>query len=173
MGALLDWLAKASAALVLVSGVWVVFARDVAPQLGNIRIGGIDRSPGAELDGLPRQSASDPLAYLEAMRQIRDSTPADSYFLIMWQNPFAYYSGRRFIRDVDPRMVSFYRAQTQSAALAELRRLGVDHVFLPPWPWPTVLHSQIRAIAEDPHLASLMIDVAGYRVYRLIPAEAQ
>jgi hypothetical protein len=90
----------------------------------------------------------------------------------MWQNPFAYYADRRFIRDVDPRMVPFYQAKTDSAAVAALRQLGIDYVFLPPWAWPTILHSRIRSITEDAQTASLVADVAGYRVYHLSPAEA-
>lgn len=173
MRILFDWLARGSATLILLTGVWVVLARDAPPQLSNMRIGGIDRSRYAELDSLPSQTPNGLLPYLEIVRQIRAKTPADAYFLVMWQNAFAYYAGRRFIRDVDPRMAPFYKATDKGAAVAEIKRLGIDYVFLPPWGWPTILHSMIRPIVEDPRLASLVADVAGYRVYHLTLAEAQ
>lgn len=169
--ACLDLLARGSAGIALATGLWVVLAREIAPELGNLRFGGIDQSQYAELARVPSPAPAGSLAQLEIVRQIRDKTPPDAYFLVMNQNLFAYYAERRFIRDVDPRLVPFYRARDRAAAVAVLKSFGIDYVYLPSYEWPTVTHSWIRPIAEDPNLASLVLDVSGNRVYRLSVTE--
>jgi hypothetical protein len=166
----LDLAGMLAALAVLGCGVFLMLAREVVPQLPNLAFGALDRSRFEELAAMPPQDKLDALSELEAIRDLRAHTPEDATFVVFVQNTFAYYAGRRFIRDVDPRMADFYRAADKEAALAVLRRLGVGYVYLPGWSWPTVDHSFIKAIVEDPALAEPVAGRFGYRTFRLKPA---
>jgi hypothetical protein len=163
LDAALRW---AGIAAILLGG-WVLLARDIAPQVRHLSLGSLDRSRFDELAAMPAQGQGDTLAQLEVIREIRARTPADALFLVFTQNAFAFYAERRFIRDIDPRLTSFYRAKDKMSAYGILKQAGIDYVFLPSWTWPTIQNSWIDAIVRDPSLASLVVDRFGYRVYRL------
>lgn len=153
--------------VVLALGGWIILAREVVPELPRLRLGALDRSRFAELDAMPAHATAGYLGELEALRELRAKTSKDAFFLTFFQNNFSYYSERRFIRDVDPRMIPFYRATTKELAIEELQRLGINHVYIPSWSWPTIDRSHINGIVNDPALAELLVSQFGYRVYRL------
>ena len=64
--------------------------------------------------------------------------------------------------------MELYQAQDKEAALVHLHRLGVQYLLLPPWTWPTVQNSKITDIIKDPAMAQLVVEHAGYRLYRLV-----
>lgn len=170
MRRVLDVAGALAALAVLGCGVFLTLAREAVPQLPNLAFGALTRSRFEELAAMPPQSKLDVLSELEAIRDLRAHTPEDATFVVFVQNAFSYYAGRRFIRDVDPRMADFYRTADKEAALAVLRRLGVGYVYIQSWSWPTVDHSFIKAIVADPALAEPVAGRFGYRTFRLKPA---
>jgi hypothetical protein len=164
----LDLVCRGIALLGLALQVWVILAR-AAHEAPNVHRASLERSRFQELADLPPQSTAGTFGELEAIRVLREKTPPDAYFAVFNQNTFAYYAGRRFIRDYDTRMADFYLAPTKVAAFEVLRRLGVDHVYLPSWSWPPVDKSFIKAIVQDPAMAILVDERFGYRIYRLLP----
>lgn len=123
-----------------------------------------------ELDAMPSHAHPSHLVELDVMKEVRARTPRDAVFVVFHMNTFAYYADRRFIRDVDPRMIPFYRAADTVAAAAALRELGVGYVYLQPWSWPTVDNSLINSLVSDPAQATLVLEKHGYRVFRLSAA---
>lgn len=124
-------------------------------------------TPAEELAALPAQPGPSQFSEMEAIKELKQKTPSDAKFLVFNMNAFAYYADRRFIRDVDPRMIPFYRARTKREAVAFLRELEVDYIYIQPWSWPTVDNSLIKSVVADSSLATLVLEKYGYRVFRL------
>ena len=170
----LEGAAALAAGAILVLQFIAVAGREIVPQLQDVNLARLwERDRFAESSMISEQPAGRFLVEVDMIRRVRQATPPDAFFLVFNQNTFAYYAGRRFIRDVDTRLVEFYRAQDGAAALAQLRLLGVQYVYLPPWSWPTIQNSKILDIVKDPAAAELAVEHAGYRLYRLLPAARQ
>ena len=166
----LEAAAAAAAGAILLLQLIAVSGREIAPHLTDVNLENTwQRDRFAEAAMIRAQPAGSFLAEIDMVRRVRDRTAPDAFFLVFHQNTFAYYAGRHFIRDVDTRLVEFYRARDQRVALAELRNLGVQYVYLPPWSWPTIQNSRILDIINDPAVAGLVLEHAGYRLYRLLP----
>jgi hypothetical protein len=164
---ILDFTCSAAALLVLLEGFWVFMARDALPNLASVRMGSLLRPPLEELSAMPPQEHGGQLSELQALRELRAQTPPDARFLTFYQRGFAYYANRVFISDLDPRLIDFYRASDKQSGLAVLRRLNIDHIYLPGWSWPTIDKSVIKRIIEDSAVSTLIVDRFGYKVYRL------
>ena len=169
----LDFSCRVAVLLALLQGVWVFIARYAQPNLSDVVLGSLLRSPFDELAAVPPQEQAGPLSEMQALRELRAKTPVDGHFLTFYQRGFAYYAQRPFISDLDPRMVEFYLAADTASALAVLRRLGIEYIYLPSWSWPTVDNSLITEIVHDPSLATLIVDRFGYRIYQLSPKRMQ
>jgi hypothetical protein len=141
----------------------------IAPSLADVRLGGLGEDPSAELVAMHNPAPGSPLEQLALIREARQVLPQDALVLVFDQNAFAYYGGRQTIRDVDPRMIPFYLAKDRAAALAQLHALGITDFYLPPWSWPTIDHSLIKAIAGDPTVARTLVERAGYKLVELLP----
>jgi hypothetical protein len=159
-----------AASIILLLQFIAIAGREIVPHLADVKLSGLwQRDRFTESSLISDQPVGSFLAEIDMVRRVRTMTPPDAYFLVFHQNTFAYYAGRRFIRDVDTRLVDFYRAPDKDAALAQLRQLGIQYVYLPPWSWPTIQNSKILDILKDPAAAQLVIEHAGYRLYRLSP----
>jgi hypothetical protein len=151
---------------VLLQGAAILFARDLSPNFATTSLGSLLRTRMQELEYMPRVTGG-PLNELEVLREIRSRTPPDSLFLTFYQRGFAYYAGRPFISDLDPRLVAFYRADDKLTAVTQLRKLRVNYIYYPPWSWPTINRSLIKAITDDATLSTLVLEKFGFKVYRL------
>ena len=78
-----------------------------------------------------------------------------------------YYSQRRMMSFLDPRLVPFYEEKDPQTAWTLLKNLGIDYVYLPDYPLPAVYNSVMQNILADPALSQLMSAAGGYQVYRL------
>lgn len=121
----------------------------------------------AQLERGPDRVWAERIPEVLALRFIRTHTPDQARFLLMHQNLFVYYANRRSIRDSDPRMADVYLASSPSAALAALKQLGVNYLYLPPWPKGTLDHSWLPTILRDRQLARLAFFHLNYRIYQL------
>ena len=137
------------------------------PQLHYVSAIGIGGTQYDELDAMPVHPYPSHLSEVDVIKELRNRTPPDAVFAVFNMNAFAYYADRRFVRDVDPRMVPFYRAADTEAAAGALRHLGVGYVYLQPWSWPTIDNSRIRDVVSDPRYATLVFEKHGYRIFRL------
>jgi hypothetical protein len=159
-------------ALGLLIGSFLVFAgREIFPHIPNAALRSIAGTKVEELDALPPQPYQTYEYELEVMKELRARTPANAFFVVFYPNTFAYYADRRYMRDVDPRLVPFYRASTKNEGFAVLRRLHIQYVYLQSWSWPTVDHSRIREIVADPSLSTEIFEKFGYKVFRLADGE--
>jgi hypothetical protein len=166
----LEAAAAAAAGLILALQFVAAAGREVVPHLPDVNLARLwERDRFSESSMISDQPAGSFLVEIDMVRRVRRITPPDAFFLIFHQSTFSYYAGRRFIRDVDTRLVDFYRAQDKRAAVAQLQLLGVQYVYLPPWSWPTIQNSKILDIVKDPAAAELVVEHAGYRLYRLLP----
>lgn len=142
-----------------------------APQLPYARATTIGGTQYDALDAMPIHAELGHLGELDVVKEVRARTPKDAVFVVFNMNSFAYYADRRFVRDVDPRMIPFYRSADTASAAAALRALGVGYVYLQPWSWPTVDNSLIKSLVADPAYATLVFEKHGYRIFRLTAAQ--
>jgi len=161
---------RVAVVFVLLQSFWIFAAQYISPKLPQVAAGSLLRSPFEELEDVPPQQTEGDLAELQGMVQLRKETPADALFLTFHQRSFAYYAERRFISDLDPRLVDFYRARDKRTAIAVLRRLCVDYVYLPSWSWPTIANSFIKDIVGDSQFSTKIFSRNGYELYRLNPS---
>lgn len=84
-----------------------------------------------------------------------------------------YYSARKMISFLDPRLLSFYRSEDRNEATMLLRKLGVTHIHLPDYALPPVYRSMLQAILADPMLTRLTVDSAGYQLYSIRSPNSQ
>jgi hypothetical protein len=157
-------LVVALAAFLQSAGISVI--RNLVPNVANASLGSLLRTRFQELEYMPPTTGG-PLNELEVLREIRHRTPPDATFLTFYQRGFAYYAERRFISDLDPRLIFFYRAGDKLTAITRLRELRVDYIYYPPWSWPTINRSLIKAITDDATLSTLVLEKFGFKVYRL------
>ena len=165
---ILDLAAVLAGGAILALQFIMVSGREIVPQLSDVNFVGLwQRDRFTESAMISPQQPGRFLIEVDVARRVRDATPPDAFFIVFLQNNFAYYAGRRFIRDVDTRLVDLYRAQDKQSALAQLRKLGIQYLYLPPWTWPTIQNSKVVDIINDPTTAQLVVEHAGYRLYRL------
>jgi hypothetical protein len=166
----LEVIAVLAASAILALQFVVVSGREVVPHLGDVNLSQVwQRDRFSEASMISEHPAGTYLAEIDMVRRVKSITPPDALFLVFHQSTFSYYAHRRFIRDVDTRLVDFYRASDKPSALAQLRQFRIQYVYLPPWPWPTIQGSKILDIVQDPNVAELVVEHAGYRLYRLRP----
>ncbi|SLN22791.1 hypothetical protein [Oceanibacterium hippocampi] len=125
---------------------------------------------------LPAFLAGDPLTALAGATEsfgpsllyVRDELPESALPLVFRQPEYLAYTGRPSIRDLDPRLIGFYRIADRHGAFCFLRRFGVDHIIAPLHDPPaTYINSQAEAIVNDPALATFLATDDRFAIYRL------
>ncbi len=107
--------------------------------------------------------------YSRPMRWISENLPKDARILSI-RPSHMFYSDRRMVSYLDPRLVPFYEACTDDEAAIALRRLGITHVQVPGYFIPPVYKSRLQELLADPTETALEYsDQGGNQVYALIP----
>ncbi|HBP20645.1 MAG TPA: hypothetical protein DEA08_23010, partial [Planctomycetes bacterium] len=109
-------------------------------------------------------------AVMDAVRWVRDNTPADARILAHPMSHFGFYARRRVMADLDPALLPFYRTRDLAEAHRLLRAHGVDYVVAPPYSYATFDNTALPALVLDPRYCELVFAGEGefsYRVYRL------
>ncbi len=101
------------------------------------------------------------------IQYIRDKTPEDCLVLAFHQKDLNYYTKRKTVRHVDPRLFGFYKLDNKDKAYEFLLDLGIDYVYSPSYMLPTYFNSQIYRIVADPQLCELVMDEEGTRLFKL------
>lgn len=78
-----------------------------------------------------------------------------------------YYSKKRHISYLDPRLLAFYKAKNKLEAFAILKQLKIGYIHVPAYTLPPYYNSYIQQILSDPYLTQLIIDEQGTQIYLL------
>lgn len=105
---------------------------------------------------------------LMAMRYLEALTPQDSVTFTMFP-AMMYYSQRKMLSYLDPRMIPFYAADTAEEGVHLLRNLGVAYIHATNYYLPPVYHSVLQEILFRQDLSTLVFSAEGEQIYRLAP----
>ncbi len=104
-----------------------------------------------------------------ATQYLKMETPAEA--LVLGERPAdLFYSSRRMISYLDPRLVDFYREKNLVKGLSKLRDLGITHIQLPGYSHPSIYNSLVQNIAGNPELTSLVFAAGAEQIYALVPS---
>lgn len=78
-----------------------------------------------------------------------------------------YYSGRRMMSYLDPRMVPVYEKRDPAVVREMLSHLGVRYIHVPDYALPPIYNSAIQDIMARPDLSRIVYSVGGHQVYDL------
>lgn len=127
-------------------------------------------------NGLTVKSVGQPFAetlenrseYL-VVNYLRANTPQNALVLSL-KPADMYYSERRMISYLDPRLVPFYREQDPEKALELLRALNVTYIHSPDYGLPPLYNSALQAILRNPAWTQLEYSADGNQIYSLRPS---
>lgn len=105
----------------------------------------------------------------EVIDYINNTTDPTSTFLVFRQSDFGLYAQRKWVRNLDPRLVTFYKQKDIKTAYKILTDLGINYIYLTSYPHPTVYNSMISSIISDPTIATLEYEAGDYRLFKLFP----
>ncbi|MBU1306470.1 MAG: hypothetical protein KKF33_13245 [Alphaproteobacteria bacterium] len=107
----------------------------------------------------------------QLMDFLRQETPDDAVVFSLKPSDM-YYSDRRQIGYLDPRLVPFYAARTAADGAKILKALGVDFIHVPPYGLPPIYNSVLIDVIRDRNLTALRMSNAGGQIYQLVPDSA-
>lgn len=107
---------------------------------------------------------------LSSVRWLHDFTPQSATVLAMRPSDM-YYSDRKMISYLDPRLLGFYSNKEKIGASATLRNLGITHIQIPDYYIPPVYNSSLEDIAADPSVTTLVYDRGMAQIYDLQNSE--
>lgn len=114
---------------------------------------------------------ADPLlgwSSIQVARQLSALVPAQARVLAIRPADF-YYTDRRMLSYLDPRMLPLYQEQDPAKLADLLRGLGVEYVQMPDYLIPPASHTSLMPLLSDPGLADLVVDANFSQLYRLRP----
>lgn len=100
------------------------------------------------------------------MAYVRKKTEKSSVILTL-NAADMFYSDRRMVSYLDPRLLDFYAAETPQEGLAALKQIGITHVYVIPDALPPFYNSTLHSILADANLATLLYSDTGYQLYAL------
>lgn len=78
-----------------------------------------------------------------------------------------FYSQRKMVSYLDPRLLDFYAETDPSRGLARLLDLGIDYVHMPDYYLPPVYNSTLQQILGDNRYSKLVYSAQGHQIYQL------
>lgn len=114
-------------------------------------------SDRTKLESWPAFTAADFLA---------KSTPSDALVLSM-KPADMYFSNRKMLSYLDPRMIPVYLEETTTETLRKLLELNVGYIHRPDYTLPPLHNSKIAELLSDKNLADLIFSEGGHQIYRL------
>lgn len=143
--------------------VIVMFAAEL-PVLFAYRVRRAGLSPSQIFQPLERKLTSwEPYLAIQTIQR-----NADSGTTLSFKPSDMFYSGRKMVSFLDPRLMDVYRESDPARAARMLRALGVSLIHVPGYASPTLYNSALSKLLADPGLARLEFSHAGYQVYRLV-----
>lgn len=100
------------------------------------------------------------------VRQMSDKLPPNSLVLSL-RPADMYYSDRKMISYLDPRLLPIYRERSPQTAVKRLLELGIRHVHVVDYSLPPLYHSVLQSILADPSLSKLEYSHGMFQVFSL------
>lgn len=124
------------------------------------------RTAGGRADArsMPPEAQTEPA--IAPLWLVRNELASSSGVLTMRPGDL-YYAKSKMVSVLDPRLLPFYSATSADDALAELRRLRVEHVHLPESFLPPVFNSQLLPLLANPELFTRISGDLGTQVFRM------
>jgi 4-amino-4-deoxy-L-arabinose transferase-like glycosyltransferase len=101
-----------------------------------------------------------------AVDYLRQQAPPEAIVLSL-KPADMYYSDRRMLSYLDPRMIPFYEESDAEIAWQRLRDLGATHLHVPDYSLPPIYNSALQAIMGRRDLSRLVHSSGGYQIYEL------
>ncbi len=118
----------------------------------------------------PHQAKLGQVSGLAAMEYLREHTPVDT--LILSERPAdLYYSQRKMISYLDPRLLPLYAISDPHEGVRMLRALGVTHIQIPGYSHPSLYNSVVQRITGDPTITDLVYANVADHLYALSPSQ--
>ncbi len=109
---------------------------------------------------------------LSVMRFLRNKTPLDASIL-SFKPADMYYSSRRMISYLDPKLIPFYKEKEKKKAIILLRKLGVEYIHVPDYELPPIYNSTLQTILADNSVTSLIYSADGYQIYKILTSHIE
>ena len=78
-----------------------------------------------------------------------------------------YYSHRKMVSYLDPRLVKFYATDNMEEGLSLLKEIGINYIYLPDYSLPPFYNSILHKIIADTHYSTLQFSIGGFQIYKL------
>ena len=101
-----------------------------------------------------------------AVEYLRDNSRAEDMVLSL-KPAVMYYTHRRMISYLDPRLLPFYREQDTNKAIKELRGLGIRYFQIPNYSLPCIYNSELQEILAREDLTTLAFSEHGNQIYEM------
>ena len=112
------------------------------------------------------------LPNIDMARSIATDVSPDA--LILAQRPAdMYYSNRRMVSYLDPRMKQVYQDKDSASVAATLHSIGVTHVQIPDYYLPTVYRTSLGSLINDPSESTLVADRSFNQLYALADSKQE
>ena len=103
----------------------------------------------------------------QLIKRINWFLPLDSVILLYRVSDFAYYGKRRYVSYIDSSIADYARMKTDREVWEFLRKKGITHVYIPPYPLASISNTRLGDVLASPVYSQLEYDIDGYRLYRL------
>jgi hypothetical protein len=153
--------------------VILIVAALVLPSLAAVAYQNYIRQTfGLELTSLlydSHQAKLKPWHGYRAARFIGEQTPSNA--IVLAERPAdMYYSGRRMVSYLDPRLVPAYQERDPQEMIRQLNQLGITHLQFPGYSIPVIYNTAAQTIAARPDLSTLVYSSGMEQVYTLKPS---
>lgn len=68
----------------------------------------------------------------------------------------------------NPKLVDVYRSKSKRTCYEQMRRLGLNYVYVPSYSSPLITNTHLFEVLGDSSLSSLCLSFGGYRLYQLV-----
>ncbi len=110
--------------------------------------------------------------HINAVLFLRDHVPITATVLSL-RPADMYYSGRKMVSYLDPRLLPVYREKSVVVAWQMLRELGIDYIHIPDYYIPPIYNSVLMEICFRPDLAKMAFSADGTQIYELLRREVR
>ncbi|MEZ5690634.1 MAG: hypothetical protein R3D71_03085 [Rickettsiales bacterium] len=125
-------------------------------KVNNLSLNNIGRSQSQTLMSLPEQRI------ISAINNLPEKS-----LILATQTADMYYTNKRMIGNLDPRLLNFYKTNDTEQGWRMLKKLGVTHIYAIPSALPSFYNSVMQSITSDKKFSKLLYDASGNQLYVL------
>lgn len=109
---------------------------------------------------------------IAAMKYLEAKTDRDALILSL-RPADMYYSDRKMVSYLDPRLIPFYQEQNLESAYHILKNLGITHIQVSDYAVPPFYNSLLQKILIRQDLTKLVFSAEGNQIYRLTNSDVR